>query len=139
MGAARNADKAPKTVGKPRGPYIEIDENRVRELAYSGNPDTDIARLVSCSVDTLNRRFQDVLDVARAQRRADLRDAQWKAVLKGDKTMLVWLGKNELDQSDRTVTENNFDTFEVIIGSIPNQSPKSIASAGEVLELRPPD
>lgn len=132
---ARNAESSAKGTGKPRGPYIEIDENTVHELAFNGNTDTDIARIVGCSTDTLNRRFQDTLDLARAERRAELRSLQWAAARKGDRTMLVWLGKNELDQSDRQTIDQTFDTFEVIIGSPDNTHRQALASPAEVLEL----
>jgi hypothetical protein len=135
----RNAEDAPKTVGKPRGPYIEIDQNKVYELAFAGNPDTDIARIVGCSVDTLNRRLQETLDLARAERRAELRNLQWKSAMKGDKTMLIWLGKQELDQTDRMTNETNFDTFEVIIGSKDNNNTAPLTGPTEVLEIGPAD
>ena len=46
-------------------------------------------------------KFRDAFEVYSAQGTASLRRMQFKAAQAGDKTMLVWLGKQYLGQSDR--------------------------------------
>lgn len=47
-------------------------------------------------------KFSDAFDVYAAQGKASLRRMQYKAAQAGDRTMLVWLGKQWLGQSDRS-------------------------------------
>lgn len=42
----------------------------------------------------------DAFEIARASGKAGIRTAQMRAALKGNPTMLIWLGKQELDQKD---------------------------------------
>jgi hypothetical protein len=70
-------------------------------MAFIGATNVEIAEFCGCSVDTLTRRFADVLVKSRAGLRAKLRRAQMKAALGGNTTMLIWLGKQMLNQSDK--------------------------------------
>lgn len=54
--------------------------------------------------------FSDAFDLYSGQGKASIRRKQFEAAMAGDKTMLIWLGKNYLDQSDvvkQTVTETH--------------------------------
>lgn len=70
-------------------------------MALCGAYNTEIAEFCGCSVDTLTNRFSDILTKSRAGLRVKLRRAQMKLALSGNATMLIWLGKNMLDQSDK--------------------------------------
>lgn len=109
-------EKEPEIAKKAGRPRKVIDPETIRELAYNGNTDTDIGRIVGCSDQHLINHYRDVIDDARAELRNDLRIAQVKCALKGDRQMLIWLGKQYLDQSDRTITDGSFEPIEVIIG-----------------------
>lgn len=61
----------------------------------------EIAAVVGCSVDTLERRFADIIKDGQATGRSSLRRYQWEAAKKGNTAMLIWLGKQMLDQTDR--------------------------------------
>jgi len=128
------ADDATSDRPKAGRPRIDIDEDRVRQLALNGNLDTDIAIIVGCSVDTLARRCQDILNKARAELRMGLREAQVKCALKGDRQMLIWLGKQYLDQSDRTINDTTFEPIEIIIGPPAPQNRISAAGAIPLLD-----
>jgi hypothetical protein len=67
---------------------------------------TDIALIVGCSVDTLERRFADVIETGRADVRKSLRRKQVELAMKGDRTMLIWLGKQLLGQRDEQRLEH---------------------------------
>jgi AraC-like DNA-binding protein len=81
-------------------PRIPIDETELERLAFIGTPVNEIAVLLGCSVDTLERRYAPQIEKARCELRKRLRAKQVELALKGDKTMLIWLGKNCLDQTD---------------------------------------
>ena len=82
-------------------PKLEIDEGLVVQLAKIHCTHTEIAAVVGCSVDTLTRRFADIIEKAREDGKSSLRRAQWKAALSGDRTLMIWLGKQHLGQNDK--------------------------------------
>jgi len=87
-------------VGRPRKP---IDLERVEALAKIGATQEEIASDLGISVDTLQRRknFAAVYKSGMDQGRMSLRHKQFNLAMAGDKTMLVWLGKQLLGQTDK--------------------------------------
>jgi hypothetical protein len=84
-----------------------IDPEKVQSLAAAGATDTDIAEYFRRSVATIQRRFAKRLLAGRARRRISIRQAQNKlALVKGNASMLTWLGKNELGQADRPIVQD---------------------------------
>ena len=88
-----------------------IDQKQVEELARIGCTEEDMAAVLGVSVDTLQRRkrasaeFRGAIEKGRASLRNSLRRLQVKKALEGNVTMLIWLGKQLLGQSDRQNTE----------------------------------
>jgi len=80
---------------------LPIDPEQVRKLAAIGCTHEEIGDIVGCSHDTLTRRFRDEIDSGRANAKASLRRKQWETALSGNITMLIWLGKQVLGQSDK--------------------------------------
>jgi hypothetical protein len=80
---------------------LEINPEQVQKLAAIGCTDKEIAEIVGCSHDTLTRRFKDMLIAGRATGKASLRRKQWEVALSGNVTMLIWLGKQQLGQTDK--------------------------------------
>jgi hypothetical protein len=75
-----------------------IDPAKIKELAADGCPDGDISLIVGCSAVRL-RRYRRDIDVQRAIRRAKFR--KWQTdMARTSIGMLVWLGKQELGQSE---------------------------------------
>lgn len=70
----------------------------------------EIASLCGVDYDTLNRAckrehdcgFTDYYKSASASGKMSLRRKQLEVAMSGNPTMLIWLGKNQLGQSDRT-------------------------------------
>lgn len=107
-------------------PRKVIDVNLLEGLAQIGCTDTEISVLVGCSVDTLKRRFADILTKGRESLRMRLRKAQLHAAEGGNVAMLIWLGKQYLSQVDRqeleaTITRKD---FEVDIGGFISTQPE---------------
>lgn len=82
-------------------PRLKIDVGLVEKLASIHCTMEEIASVCGCSVDTLERRFADVIKRAKNKGKSSLRRHQWELAQKGNATMLIWLGKQLLDQSDK--------------------------------------
>ena len=88
----------PKKVTKP---LIPIDPAQVEKLAVIGCTNVEIADIFNCDESVIRKRFPDILTKARGNMKKRLRRLQWAAAEEGDKTMLVWLGKQMLGQTDK--------------------------------------
>ena len=86
----------------PRGRRkIEIDGSKVETLAGIGGTLDEIGKKLGCSADTLQSRFKKELERGWANLRLNVKNAQYEmAVIKRNPTMLIWMGKQHLDQSD---------------------------------------
>lgn len=108
-------------------PPLEIDESLIEKLSQIHCTQQEIALVVGCSVDTLQRRFTEVMERGRAHGKASLRRAQWKLVEKGNASMAIWLGKNILGQKDKSEEE--------IRGEIERARHHGALSSEQLLEL----
>ena len=88
---------APKATGRPP---ISIDEDQLRTLARMNCTNAEMAAVLKCSPDTLERRFAATIKAERDAGCASLRRSQWKLALAGHPTLLIWLGKQHLGQKD---------------------------------------
>ena len=105
---ARSSKSAQQSSRTPRTgrPPLALDEQVIARLAQAGCSVTDIAHVVGCHRDTLyTPRFAELLSENDARGKVTLKVKQHTLALAGDKTMLVWLGKNRLGQTDKTVIE----------------------------------
>lgn len=80
---------------------LPIDPKLVQDLAAIGCKTTEIATIVGCSHDTLERRFASEMEKGRSNLRASLRRWQIEAAKKGNVAMLIWLGKQLLGQTEK--------------------------------------
>ena len=90
---------------------IEVDPEQVRELARLGCTWDEIAGVLKIARSTLvvrmrEKRFRDAYEQGVAEGDVSIRRAQYDSALKGKTGMLVWLGKNRLNQADRVETRN---------------------------------
>ena len=95
-------------------PKKVIDYDLVEKLAHIQCTQQEIAAILKCSVDTLqrNKKFCGLYKKGMEEGRSSLRRLQWKAADEGDHTMMIWLGKQYLGQKDKhevdTPTEVRF-------------------------------
>ena len=84
-------------------PKFIIDYEQVEKLAGIQCTQEEIASWLGCSVDTLTRsdKFCGIYKKGISKGRMSMRRKQWKALDEGNTTMLVWLGKQYLGQSDK--------------------------------------
>lgn len=91
-------------VGRGRTRRVVFDAD-VYKLAAMGCSDREIATWFDVDDNTLRYNFKDIIAKGREELKHNLRRAQIKLALNGNATMLIWLGKNILGQS-----ENPLDT-----------------------------
>lgn len=91
-------------------PQLEIDPEVVEKLASIHCTMKEIAAIVECSVDTLERRFADLIKTGQEKGKTSLRRAMFKKALEngGHPTMMIWLSKQHLGMSDKV--EQTVDT-----------------------------
>ena len=84
-------------------PHKPVDVELLRKLAAVGLTIKECAVMLSCSHDTIQRNYLEDYNAGLDECRASLRRKQFELAIKGSVTMLIWLGKNLLDQSDKNV------------------------------------
>lgn len=83
----------------------DIDGKDVLILAERFWTKSEIAAFCNCHVDTITNRFQEIYTKGRESGKAKLRDLQFAQAKKGNVTMLIWLGKQYLGQTDKAESE----------------------------------
>lgn len=116
-----------KPTGKPFGrPPIEIDKEQFEKLCYIQCTEQEICdEWYNCSVDTLERwcqktygvTFADIYRIKRGRGKKSLRRTQLETALKGNTTMMIWLGKQYLGQSDK-FEQRNIDAEEKMVAKL---------------------
>lgn len=82
-------------------PKKHVDPKLVQDLAALGCKTKEIASVCGVSTDTLERRFAAELSKGKENLKISLRRWQLQAAQKGNVTMLIWLGKQYLEQTDK--------------------------------------
>ena len=112
MGKQKPGNRRPK--GNPSGkglPSRKKDpdpiENIIEGMARIACSQETIATIVGLTVDTLKNRFSDAIERGRANMALTLLQKQFKVgVDKENVTMLIHLGKNYCNQSDKMETKS---------------------------------
>lgn len=106
LNAQRGGREEKNIVEKKRGrPRKIIDLEEVEELAAEGNTAEDIALALGIGRTSLYKRkdARAAFDKGRALLRVNLHHWQVQAAKSGNVTMLIWLGKQMLGQSDQPI------------------------------------
>ena len=105
--------KPSKKMGRPKS---EIDWGKVKSMAAIFCVKAEICSVIGVSESTLERgcksKYKETFDTLYKKwscfGKSSLRRLQYKAAQNGNVTMLIWLGKNMLQQTDRLVkTDDN--------------------------------
>ena len=96
---------------------IEVDPEQVRQLARLGCTWDEIAGVLKIGRTTLTARmrekkYRDAYEQGVAEGDVSIRRAQYESAMKGKTGMLVWLGKNRLNQTDRVETKNETTIYD---------------------------
>jgi hypothetical protein len=92
-------------------PKLDIDPEQVQKLAKFGVSNVAIAEFFGCSEATIRQGFFDSLTKGRAERKITLHQRQYEAADNGNIAMLIWLGKQDLGQTEKVETKNETRTF----------------------------
>ena len=96
----------------------ELDKKLIKQLASVGCTHEEIGAALGCSAKTLQRNYVHLIKEGRLILNASLRRMQYLLAQKENATMLIWLGKQYLKQTDRTETEHSGGTrVEIIYGN----------------------
>ena len=97
-------DEEKRKVGRPKK---EIDEELLFKLATIHCTMKEMVDIIGVSEDTLKNNFSGIIDKGKAEGKTRLRRKQMEVALEGNPTMLIFLGKAMLGQSDNPI--NNED------------------------------
>lgn len=95
-------------------PKLNINAEEVRKLAELGCKLDEMAAFFNCDRNTLANRFSAEISKGKANLKLSLRRWQIQAAQKGNVVMMIWLGKQMLDQVERTqidITKIDNETF----------------------------
>lgn len=89
-------------------PKIKLDDTKAEIFGKFRATQETMADYFDCSVDTIRRNMQDedskfckAYKKGYANAKMKLSEMQFKIALEGNVTMLIWLGKQHLGQSDK--------------------------------------
>ena len=92
---------AERKVGRPKRKFTEAQVRRMGELAFAGCQNNTIATIMDIPKETLVVNFGHLLTKKRCERKLKLRREQNKATKAGVPSMLIWMGKQTLEQVDK--------------------------------------
>ena len=95
--------KKNKKTGRPK--KYNIQKEKVEQLASFGCTNTEIASFFGCDVSLITKTYSQFLTKGRDKGKIRLRQLQWKSAEKGNTAMLIWLGKQILNQTDKSEVE----------------------------------
>lgn len=111
-------------VGRPRLEITDEDFDKLVEMAKINCTQDEICSVFDMCADTLDARlkergfanFSDFFKKHSGMGKQSLRRIQWQAAQDGSVPMMIWLGKNWLNQSDKQVLTSTHEitAFEVI-------------------------
>lgn len=93
---------------KPGRKKIQFNLKQIEALGSIMATQEEMAAIMGCSADTIQDRvrtdpaFSGALEKGRATGKISVRRKQKNVALSGNATMLIWLGKQWLEQRDRT-------------------------------------
>ncbi len=127
-------------------PEKPVDWNKVDQLLMAGCKGTEIAPHFDMAADTFYEKIKDKYKMGFTQYSAIKNDhgvsllkaKQYEKAIKGDNTMLIWLGKNRCEQSEapRESLSKNDDKLNSLIQEskaehVSEQQTKAIDSGSE--------
>lgn len=115
---AKRPDTAKNTTVSKRGyvgegrPRVQWDYRTITKLAKIQCTQAEICSFLNCSEDAFQRDPQcmEIFGKWKDHGRISVRRAQYREMLKGNSTMLIWLGKQYLGQRDHQVFSGPNDT-----------------------------
>ena len=125
-----------RKVGRPRA---VIDWDKVDKLLMAGCSGVEIAGYYGLHFDSLYKycrlekkmNFSEYSTLKKAHGNSLLKAKQFEIAMAGDKTMLVWLGKNRLDQSDKVEKKLSGELTQKSILELPDNGNRVVKKKDE--------
>ena len=86
---------------KPKKKTEVTEEQRIEKLASYGLTNKEISEALGYDENTLKRNFEIFLIKGRANLKERLKRKQIQVAMQGNVTMLIWLGKQYLGQTEK--------------------------------------
>ena len=86
---------------------IPVDK-QVEKLASYGLTNKEIAEALGYDDSTLKRKFEKNITKGKADLKQKLKRKQIAVAMQGNVSMLIWLGKQYLDQSEKVVETGDY-------------------------------
>ena len=80
----------------------DIPAEKVKMLASFGCSYIEIGKYFGCSEGVIRKRFKVEYEQGREEMKLSLRQLQWKNAQQGNTALLIFLGKNYLQQTDKS-------------------------------------
>lgn len=96
--------------GRPAKKFTDKEQEVIRKLSEIQCTQQEIAHVMNCSVDVIKKpENMELIAQGKSLGKLKLRRAQFrKAVEDGNPTLLIWLGKQMLGQTDQPInTDDN--------------------------------
>ena len=109
----------PKNNGKHPGgrpPKYIVDSVEVEKLASYGVPVKDVGDFFNCPPQVISQSYQQFYTKGYLRLKQQLRMKQIQRAMQGSDTMLIWLGKQILDQREKQDLNLKDFNFNVTIG-----------------------
>lgn len=87
-------------------PKKMIDEDQLKKLAAINCSLDEMSDILKISVDTLGRRYADVIKEGRSSGKMSLKRKMFDAAMNGNITMMIWLSKNMLGYTEKIESKN---------------------------------
>lgn len=105
-------NKVPSGGGRPRKVLTEDAQKLIENMARIFCTEEEIATCLGTTPDTLlnennKELFRDAIKRGQANGHQSLRRKQYESAMKGNTTMLIWLGKQYLGQTEKQVVDVN--------------------------------
>ena len=135
-------DKKPKKKKSNAGrKKFIIDWAKVDNALMAGSNGVQVAAMLGISFDTLSRRtnedksadFAEYMRQKREKGNNLLKAMQYRLAMDGDRGMLIWLGKNRLDQSDKKEIKQQ-NTGSLININMKGGTGKAVQSENDIKE-----
>ncbi len=131
-------DKKKSKAGRKK---INIDWDKVDNYLMSGSNGVQVSAMLGIHYNTLvnkckeekNCDFSEYLQQKKEKGNNLLKAMQYKLAMNGDRGMLIWLGKNRLDQSDKKEIKQH-NTGSLININMTGGSDKPIRSENDIKE-----
>jgi hypothetical protein len=102
---------------KRLSPLKPLDEDLILKLASIFCTHEEIAYICGCCIDTLTRRYMHILNTGKASAKMSLRRKQMEVAMTGNGPMLIWLGKQHLNQKEpkEELTDKQIEEIKVTL------------------------